>query len=1165
MVAPLTLDPGLRKDPYTPFTGFEGISTGQPMLDLVVQMFGGSFLDRMQQAPLGLSPKNLYDRMQNLSLQRTHDELLRKASERDRYTYYDALRGYAAMAGTPWGAPQVEAAQGLAETMAYAGPTAAQLLPPMVLDALGGYRGLNVVMADQMFQGSRLRIDPTTGRSGMSGPQTERLSNDMYAWLSSPAGRKVGLSAGEMGMAFSELQRMGAIPGGLVGLDQLSPNLIRQSAQDLGIDTRNWRSVKAGLQQLAPEQLRALRESPDVSAAVESFDSQRVISAMQKYQGVVKGLREIFGDAGYTNAPVAELLNSLNQLTGGAVTQISPGQAESMVRTTYNLAKASGVGLEGAMVYSQLANQQADAFGLPTIFGGQLLQSAMAFRAAYTGMGAGSEPMWGLSSQEELAGFDMQRRAAATQSQMANQMGAALRLADRLGEGRPAFRAGSAAANYVEAVRNGATRFETAPGQFRDIADVDEAEFFDIMRQGADFPLSDAALTQFLSQRSANQEAIHKYSLGDYVRRTAQPVEFQRYLAGQIESAAVVGLEGITGPQITPEVRRTLGTTISDAYTRQLGQLSGQEIADPATRQRLLADAVERELRSIARGQTQVDGLSPGVAAQTRNRFLTDDNFRQSLMETLWGSAEEASRDPASPFGPGRSLADNLAMDRPELQRQIERARAVADSKTMQQQAFAPLGRDGFMRRGIEAVINSDETDPDVLTRVLTTAIGGEDQGRLGEVLGAAGPDGEASLLSRLKAKADAFEALSKKYEADSSPKNRAMLDAAAAGYRETVSSAVSAARRAGINPGTAGISSSAKQLEEALRLSDKSARDTDITPEALNRRISGEQNRLRDFLSSVYGDPDSLSHLGSGGLAQLQQLQSSAEALDRMALDHTGGDLGKLFRGADLNEEQKTRMAALRKQQLDSLSAVKSLLRAPQAPLDYLTPDLAEPLKRAVETLGGTPFGRAQGIETIQDLIGLSETAMKQLSTSGLLPEADLDAVTKARGLRKKSQTAAERQRDDYFQSSEQLLREAYRRSRGLGDDAEIDDAAVEAWYGGEKDYKKALELLSGTDLDSERRRRSVRGMVRGDTLDDFAKEKKIDFDSESGFGAGEIRDLLREAGRPSLKEDTTGSLDAVSQETRVSVHADTLNITVNGDGGAELDFAGDGQLRRS
>jgi hypothetical protein len=113
---------------------------------------------------------------------------------------------------------------------------------------------------------------------------------------------------------------------------------------------------------------RAGQLDPGVANAL-NIDARKITDSLRKYQSVINAMREIFGDAGHPNAPVPELLNALNSWSGGALSQLQPGQVEMMVRTSYNMAKQTGLGPAGLMMIGGYAQQQAAAAGINPVFG----------------------------------------------------------------------------------------------------------------------------------------------------------------------------------------------------------------------------------------------------------------------------------------------------------------------------------------------------------------------------------------------------------------------------------------------------------------------------------------------------------------------------------------------------------------------------------------------------------------------------------------------------------------------------------------------------------------------------------------------------------------------------------------------------------------------------
>lgn len=885
MPAPLSTSSGVRRNPYQPITGLEGLPFGEsnPILSIAMQAMASAFMGHAGMTPMGLTNQNIYDRMQAWRLQHMHDELLQKAAQRDTETYMMGFRSFAHQIGAPWGPEQAAAAHLFASKAASAGPVLTRIFGEH-LDVMGGNRGLNVVLADQLFRGSRFRIDPLTGRHGLGQESLQRLTDDIFESVATGSLGRQGTSLGRLGGIFSELQRIGMVrgPAGLGGVDQ---DVLTDAAVRAGFDVGGGPGVdprlrggtaNLNLRDLTPAQRDVLQQDPKVKAALASFDSRRVIRSLEDYTGTIEAMQEIFGDAGMGRAPIPELINALNKLTAGAMPQLAPGEVEAMARTTYNLARQSGLNLQGAMLLSQVATQQTQEMGLPPIFASDALQHGLGFRAAFQGRGMGAHPAWGLTGMQSQTMADMQLTAAASQSRLANQVGAALRISDALSaEGGPAFKRGSAAAAFVEATRMGLSRFrDPTTGRMRSV-NMSEEEYTRMIAQGSSFPMDQATVQRFLQQQPANLEFVQKYGVGPSIRRGAMRDEFFDYLSQDLEFNAQeqLGQIGIGGRQ-----GMRLGREVSSAYTEALAGLSQEQRSDREVRNRLLRDAVMDRLRAGAAGK--IRGVNRGAAARALRRFESDPNFATAFMEEMWGAAEVTSRDPFNPFGP-RSLQDALQLfDQGALEQtrvNVLRQRLASQA----QSALSPLGGDSAFRRGIEAFLTGGE-DTDMVD-IFSEAFGGERGKDIAKRLQ------DSGLLTRLKTARSQYMALARRYEA-AGPEERKeigrQLRRTAKIYKDTAAEIADIAKASGVD--LEGAVPGDKVHAEALADTIEEM----FGPEAAKpfREAAEEAGGLPE--AKTAGPPDPTGDAGDGRITirlEVGELKIDPDALEGLTVEGEG------------------------------------------------------------------------------------------------------------------------------------------------------------------------------------------------------------------------------------------------------------------------------------
>lgn len=1072
MPAPITLDPSLRYG-FTQFNPVQGMGGGGGLMDMLMQIFAQQLMGQQSMFPGGMSGQNIYDRMQSYKLQQMHDSLLRDAAKKDSETLFQTMLGGYRMTGTPVGPEQVRNAQSMADMLSQLGPTAVQMFPPDMLDALGGARGLNVVMAEYMFRGSRHRIDPLTGRMGLGEGGLRRLNEDVFqSMFAGNNWTRHGLSAGDTGQLFHEMQLAGMMPGGpvapadLLGAERPAfrrqyEGAISRALQNIdpNINVSDSAAIRQGLINLNPAQAAALQRDPEVSTAIKTFDSQRVSRTLEDYSGVIKSMREIFGDAGRPNAPIPELINALNQLTGGALPQLTPGEVENMVRNTYNLARNTGIGLEGAMMLSQVAVQQAQQMGLPPIFASDALQGALAFRGAQQGLGA-NVPAWGASGAQQQMLADQQLRLSAAGSRIGNQLGTALRLQEIMGPG--GFRPGSQAAAYLAAAQAGSPTFQFG-GETFNIGRMDEEDFISMIQQGATTRLDEGTIVDMMQQRPTNLEYVQKYGVAHTVRM-AQRGEFFDFVAGATAFNAQERIAG-AGLGISGDQARRLGAQTAAAAVDAMSNLKpGQR--DLQTRNRIMARAVQERLEAGAAGQ--LAGVDAGDAQTLLTRFKDDVAFRRLFVSNIWGGAEDFTRDPSrNPFFDlgADTLQNALGLMDDRTLEFTERQRARAQTQTMMQRALSPLGRTGALRRGIQALQGAGPDDD--LIKLFSKGFGGIDEADIAKALDASRGTAGTSVLEDLRAKGEAFRKQSELYEtAEGGAARQAALKPLQEKFREYQDAAriaASIARQKGLYFGTGLDREDLAQMGAQQDLVDKMMADKNITDEQFGKAAAIELKQSDDLLAQMHFDEESLMRLGDDALVQLEKIQDARTTIDVLATKFTGGDVGKLLRG--------NFRARGKKKILGRVRAARAVMRAGREffekriggggeQYDYLTDeqkaDLGGILKKLQSAEGGPDY-----LVDIGQM--LADVDPDELLKEGFIDEEEANQLRAGQIADEAQREKVKRRQEDFSKSGREILAERFAAAHGIKDVRTVEDAQVAKRYGGEARYKELLTKMRG------------------------------------------------------------------------------------------------------
>lgn len=187
------------------------------------------------------------------------------------------------------------------------------------------------------------------------------------------------------------------------------------------------------------------------STAANGVDAQRTGKVLKEYNGAIKAIQELFGDNGKSNAPVASLMASLHQLTGGAQANMSPAKVESTVREIRLAARDAGMSDEQVMQMSDTMHRQGKMMGLEPGNVMDEIKNAIHSSAAMDEQGVFAKAGWGKLDK----GAAGEHQKALLQRGDASHGGRALAVLNRLAtENKDQFK-GTELAAAAEAYRKG--------------------------------------------------------------------------------------------------------------------------------------------------------------------------------------------------------------------------------------------------------------------------------------------------------------------------------------------------------------------------------------------------------------------------------------------------------------------------------------------------------------------------------------------------------------------------------------------------------------------------------------------------------------------------------------------------------------------------------------
>ena len=730
---------------YQPFYGSEGFpqfggGAAGMLANIGMSIGAQGLMGPMNMMPMGISDRNMYDRMQQQRMTRAHDEMLRSVTQQDRRSMMATAKGMAALAGTQWTTEVQKGAESAVSGAEAALPLLAQMAPD-ALDAAMGQRGSAVGMAHQMFMGGRMRMDPVTG--GMASDSPERWGKKSGAVFDELYGgdrykKRDGVGASRMGQMYFELQSRGMMAGPAtmqeMAADDNMSNVLLQGMRNKNIalpdelkgaggisGTPEERATqRAALQRhmrgMTPEQTSALSSDTGVSSELDKFDSKKVAESLKKYQGAVSAMQEIFGASGRPNAPMAELINSLNALSGGSMSQLEPDKVEEIARTSSRLASYAGVGIQGAMMATAESSQMAQAMGLNPAFASSAAQAGLAFTGAYQQMGMGSFQAWGRRDMNEMRQFEEKQTLRAANSTTGLQVGTALRLQDELGLNEDTMfkqgAAGQKAKAYMQAIKSGQSTFGPGNQSVR----MSQADYMAMMAGGVE-GVSEEQLGRMLSQEERAKEALHKHG-GEQVVRAAQGAEMRDY-ASQVTAYTMEGALKAGG--VTDQTRRgQMAQGASTAAMNSLFAMTAGQRTSLDRRTSIMAGAIETQMRGSEEGRNMLDGMND----QQRKTWL------RSRASDIYGEAEQNAF-----IVQNGGMQTILDLNDPGMHKRMDMLRSKAGLDSQIAKSMAGLGKGGIAQRVIQAIQDVGTGSDADLRKILAKGLGGVEGTALGDAV----------------------------------------------------------------------------------------------------------------------------------------------------------------------------------------------------------------------------------------------------------------------------------------------------------------------------------------------------------------------------------------------------------------------------------------------
>lgn len=696
-------------------TGFEGLPFFQrhPMLGMLGQSLLTNVMGGQGMMPMGLHEMNAADIYRHRQFHAAQHQVMQQGAQLHREQYIASRRGWATANGHAWTPDmqrRAEVEAGAASAVAMGGAMTGNAAIADAAAAIGGSPAGNfALMGQQVAQMGRYRIDPVTGRLGMSADSAAAMS----AGLAGVAGTDAvsGMRAGHLGGAAQALHQMGLLggPGGAARdrafdvLGGFSPDQLKGIAGRQGVD------VSGGMGKLTASDIDKLALDPSVADRIRSLDVNKTMRVIKEYSGAMVAMKEIFAEMGRPGTGAIEQVIGLQALTGGAMGKVDAKALGQMARQNYNIARAAGFTPDEFAMVAQHNAGLGQQLGLTNagIFGTQAAANQLAFSANYQS----AATAWGASSKDKIVQLRGNMEVSGAASNVANQAGMLIRLAESVG----GFEKGSQAAAMVDAMNSGQKTFvDPATGKVRSIADVGSSELKAILAQtkgskGENLFLDDRSISSMLNQRDVNAEYSHKANLG-HLAADAQAKEIEQFMGKRLGNT-VAGLARGIGSDMSAET----GAGVAAKALAALHGLDAKTQQDPKLRQAALADILEKELRAAGAG-TNLDGMS----ADERKAFLN------RAANEMVGGADRAVKGYA-----GMSYEDYVRVNDPQTKRNADRtmlAEGEAAKNQLAMNGVIPQG--GMLSRGADYV---KAGMPGGLGGLFSAMFGGVDASKVGD------------------------------------------------------------------------------------------------------------------------------------------------------------------------------------------------------------------------------------------------------------------------------------------------------------------------------------------------------------------------------------------------------------------------------------------------
>lgn len=711
--------------------------------------------------------QNIYDQMQSQRYFQGQMKAAGFGAQRDVQSLRQLFGGTWEMAqGRALSDQQKQQAFDMAKQASGMLPMMEAVLGPEMIDSMMGTTGSATVMSHQMFKTMSQGFDPVTGAVGARPESAANVAANVFEQLYGPGSdpSKVrGIKAGSMGSLYSELYQRGMMGDGLGTLGSMNERysaVARTLIPDKGMIHRmaeqsirgqelmrdpdkasaaDWtgleREVGGAIKSLKTDvgaggkpshkTVEAIEKLGISGGIIEAGQADRITQRLKGLTGTVNAMRDIFGDMGKPNAPMREIINGLEALTQGQLANMSPGAAETMVRTSYNLAKQSGIGMQGMLGLSAQGAARADQLGVSRALVPFVEQGTMAFGAAANAVQS-TVPSWGrLSTQEQMI-HDQNLRFNFLASSVGNYSMALRRMKERT----PGFKAGSEAARMVQAMESGETSYTDSAGRTHEIGFETDArgervrrgrESF--LRLAQDAGVSRELAVSMFADKAANQEFGQSAQMGNWGRKMTAEMDWKNTMGVMARQRLEHEATATKGTLLGRETAFGRAASAAGVDLRRLSRDTGLDFAERAF---ALGDDPKTLDDPTARAAALQTGMRESLKASLRKQGKSDravDQLSDKDVGQLAGEMEGTWNVHLGAITGEKNWMNTARLGSKRTLELAEKERAQAERVGELQSAMSGLGRAGPMERVIDALKSADKDT--TFGSILSKAFGG--------------------------------------------------------------------------------------------------------------------------------------------------------------------------------------------------------------------------------------------------------------------------------------------------------------------------------------------------------------------------------------------------------------------------------------------------------